>query len=632
MSEALCETQVQEAFLAAGPLIAQQIQDLTIKHPTWMRDLYDVDEWPRGSGRQMQQLVFRGAMPKIERGFDKWKKAPDNAGCNPGEGADCSYNWSNFGGTSFERKITDLMSRDFKSPEYCIKEIQTTANFMEVFSKIVENLFAQVNFFKEMNIGHNFLTALAKKFVVDSGGAKGNVHNPYVYRNAGTRILSALNIGMLEFFYEQLRRMPDAVPYDVVDGAPLYSLMASHQLLSRLYRDDAALRQDVRFSSMANDLLSKYNFMSTIRGMFIAAPIMYPRRFNLVAVTGEPIEVLPFLNDVPAEVGSYTDLSPAYEAATHEEVLIHGRAPFKIFHLPTEQTLGHNTSFGPEDSFLNNWNWINPLTNCDPFRRNGYFASSAEIGLSQQHSEGVFGILVERPSVQLMFMQNPLPVAPVTPAVPTNIVPTVTCPCPLILDVYPNRVLANRWQFTFASQVSGAIDSAVQLGLDNGGYVNGTLKALSSDNYTAEILLPATFDESAIGNIIGIYCDGTLGCSARVIAARDCRSGETGEVELVLSNPIKADTAGDLITVCLGNGNTTTLEILAVDMVTLTYTVAYAAGFGPTDDPTGAGETALLDGFLCDTEGVIKVCVPTATDATCPACETEPTPCSGAQA
>jgi hypothetical protein len=626
MSGCLTPEKVQEAFLAAPPLISQQILDLTIKHPNWLRDVFEVEEWPRGSGTIMEQIVFRGSMPQIERGFDRWKKIANLAGCNPCEGPDCNYNWTPFGGHGFERKITELMSRDFRSPEYCIHEIQTTAHFREVFAKIVENLFAQVNFFKEMNIGHNFLVSLAKKYVVDSSGAKPNPHNPYVYRNIGTAQLSNLNIGLLEFFYEQLRRMPDAIPYDVIDGAPIYSLLASHQLLARMYRDDQNLRQDVRFSGLANDLLMKYNFMSTIRGMFIAAPILYPRRFNIV--NGEPVEVLPFVNGVPAEVGSYTSINPEYELATHEEVLIHGKFPFKVFYLPTETTLGENTSFGPEYSMLNSWLWVNPLTNCDPFRRVGYFATSAKIGLSQQFSDGIFGILVTRPSQALMFGQNPLPVCPdPIPQPCNNVVPDVTCPCPVIVSVNQNKITPTNWQFTFATPVQGVVGNPVQLALDNGGYITGTLLAISPDGFTAEISLPANYTGADCGHVISIYCDVTLGCSATVVSGCDCRSGQTNRVELTLSNPIKADAVGDIILACFGDGTTAQLTVLGINQATLTWTVGYAPGFGPTDDPTGSGTTLLNYDMLCDRGGVIKVCVPPTTDATCPACEVGVVPC-----
>jgi len=627
MSSCFTEAQVQEAFLASPPLIAEQIQDLTVKRPVWMRDLYELQEFPRGNGAQMEQLVFRGAMPQIERGFKNWRKVNNISECDPCDGPDCSYNWTPFGGHGFERKIMDLMQRDFRSPEYCIKEIQTTAHFREVFAKIVENLYSQVDFFKEFNIGQNVLTELAKKFVVDSEGPKINTANPYTYPNIGTASLSALNINMLEFFYENMRRLPDVVPYDVIDGSPIYALEASHQLLARLYRDDPQLREDVRFSGLANDNLMKYNFMSTIRGMFIAAPILYPRRFNIDS-GGNPVEVLPFVNGIPAERGAYTYNNPDYEVTTHEEVLIHGRYPFKIFYQPTESGLGANTSFGPEYSFMNTWSWINPLTECDPFRRNGYFATSATIGVSQQYSQGIYGILVARPSVTLMAMYNPVPECPPVPPSCDNAIPDTTCPCPVVLNIQHNPLaITEEYFFTFATPITGITPpDPITLVYDSGITVTGITQATNADGTIWNIFFPDGLPNGDCSAIVSVSCNpGTL-CSSLVQQVSDCRSNQTGVVELTLSNAISAD-VGQNIVAFFGDCTSAELEIVAIEGSCLTYTVEYAAGFGPTDDPTGVGATVLSADMVCDRQGISKVCVPTATNADCGPCDTTLTPC-----
>ncbi len=620
MTCCMTPSQVDEAFLASQPYIANEILDLTIKSPNWMGSLWAMEEWPRGVGSMMEQIVFKGAMPQIERDFDKWKKQGNLQGCDPCAPPDCSYNWTMFGGHGLERKVTSLMNRDFRTPDYCVNEIQNTAHFKEMFGAVVNNIHRQTDFFKEMNIGQNFLTMLAKKYVVDSDGAKPNVANPYVYRPVGTAELAALNIEMLEFFYEQLRRMPNAIPYDVIDGSPIYALEASSQLLSRLYRDDSKLREDVRFSGLANDALMKYNFMSTIRGMYIAAPILYPRRFTLTAVTGEPVEVLPFINGVPAEVGSYTDINPMYEMATHEEILIHGKWPFKVFFEPTEQTLGGNTSFGPEFSFMNSWLWINPLTQSDPFRRVGYFATSAKIGLSQQFSDGIFGILVARPSVRLMAQWNPVPVCP--PAMPDcdNSVPAGVCPCPLIGSVTADPFTAGTYVFTFYTSPDVAAEDPIQIQLDNGAYITGEVVQVSTDGLTVSVSFTTDPGADLGCHVVGIFCDTGLGCSATVVNACDCRSNQTGHVELTLSNAIKAIDADDDILVYFGDCTQALLTVVSVDASTLTWVVEYGTGYGPTDDPTGEGDTILSADMICDRGGISKVCVPPATDASCPAC------------
>lgn len=596
--------EILEAFLASPPLISQQILDLSVQHPSFLRDIFETQEWPRGHGTIMQQLIFRGAMPEIERGFDKWKKLNNNTGCDVSCSPDCGYNWTQFGGHGFDRRAVELMAREFRSPSYCIAEIQTTLDFEEVFAKIVENLYRQVDFFKELNVGQNVLTGLAKKFVVDSGGPKANTQNPYVYRPLGSARLSRLNMDMLEFFYEWMTKILDCVPYDVIDGAPVFSIMASRQTLGRLYRDDPTLRQDVRFSGAANALLTKYNFMSTIRGMFIAAPIMYPRRFDSVA--GVWTERLPFVNGIPADTGAYTGFNPEYELARYEEVILNGKYPFKIFTLPTEQSLGQNTTFGPEYDWFNSWQWINPQTVQDPFRRVGYFATSAKIGVAQQFSEGLFSVLVERVDVRSTAVFNPEPECPPDPVTCDNEVPAVTCPCPLVLSVTPNPVTPGNYFIQFSVPTTAVAQETLQIGLDTGGYLTGTVVSVSADGFTAEVTFTTTCPSCV--HFTSIYCNDTLGCSAEVLSACACATASGSALTLTLKNPIKAN-AEDDITVYFCDGTSTTATVVSASLCSNTYVVTLGVE---------AGECT-------DNNNIVTVCVPPETDASCPACGGGPT-------
>lgn len=602
------EQSVEEAFLAAPPLIAKTIYNLTVKTPRWMRDFYQIEEFPLGNGAIMNQLIARGQMPQIERGFDKWKKVNNNSGCNPCEGPDCAYNITQFGGMGLETKVMELMARDFQSPSYCIKQIQTTAHFEQVFGQIVQNLYAQIDFFKEMNIGFNYLTSLAKKFVVDSSGARPNPGNPYQYPAKGDATLSALNIEILNFFYEWMMRSPDAVPYDVVNGAPVFAMECSSELLSRLYRDDPQLRQDVRFSGLSDALVTKYNFMGTIRNMFIPAPILYPRRFRWDATAGW-IEVLPFENDIPMQVSSYTGFNPLYQDsayATHEEVLLHGKYPFKVFYQPTAQTLGNNTSFGPEFSFMNSWSWINPLTDSDPMRRVGFFFTNATIGLAPQYSEAIYGILVERPQRGLMFAQNPQPSCPVTPTDCDNLIPDPeVCPCPVIISASVSPVSGNS-TLVLAVPLSPVPepDDTINFGIDTGGYIVGTVVDVNDDGTAVEVSFPDGTDLGVCDHFTTVFCDNTMGCSATVQS--QCPSG-TSSLKVILSNPIRADANNDVVTVTYSDGTTEDVDVQGTpNLSTLEWTLD---GF----------TTAFTPG-TCTVPTIVKVCVPPATDASCPSC------------
>lgn len=608
-----------QAFLAATPEIASEILDMSFKTPLWLADIYELEKWDSNQN-VLQQLVFKGSLPEVERGFDRWKKLANTAGCSPCTD-DCSYNWTQFSGHGFERRMIELMRREFRTQDYCVSEIASTHEYEQVFSKVVENIYSQVAFFKEYNIGLNFLTGIAKKLMVDSAGLKGNSQDPYSYRPLGTVTLSRLNLRMLSKIYEGLRRRSDVLPFDVVNGQPLYCISASDELMDDLYLADANSRVDLRFSSAADALLTRYNFMSSIRNQFINAPLLYPRRFEYNALTSQWLEIVPFLNGLPAEAGSFSDLNPAYENATYEEVLIYGKSPFKVFYRPPVPSLGEGAEFGPEPTFMDTWMWVNVQTDLDPFKRVGYYATSAQLALSAQWSGGVYGIMVPRPRGSMIAEFFPADVCPPEAVVCDNTLPDVGCPCPLIVSAIPNPVVANRYFITFAVPVVGEVEDTIQLGIDTGGYISGEITAITADGLNVEVEFAAGTDLGNCNRFTTVFCDNTLGCSSLVLQVNDCRSGITGQIEVLLANPIKAVTAGNDVTAFMGDGTQQTMDVVSVDQLNNRWILAYAAGFGPTDNPSGTGNPVTLEGDLnCDRNGIVKICVPPTTNATCPAC------------
>lgn len=625
-----CQTTFEvfnQAFLAGTPDIAAEILDFSYKMPMWLADIWELKRW-EATDSVMQQLVFRGSMPEVERGFNRWKQLASSAGCEPCVN-DCSYNWTTFQGHGFERRLISLMRREFRTPEYCVNEIKSAHEFEQTFAKIIENIQSQVAFFKEYNIGLNFLTGIAKKLIVDGGGIKGNSADPYSYRAIGSATLSKLNLRMLTKLYEGLRRRSDVIPFDIQNGKPLYALSASDELLDDLYMADPGSRQDIRFSSAVDALLNRYNFISSIRGQFINAPLLYPRRFNVVA--GEWVEIYPYVNGIPAEVGSFSDLNPAWENAAYEEVLIYGKSPFNVFWRDQITTIGEGSSFGPEPSFLNQWLWVNIPTDCDPFRRVGWYASSIEMALAPQYSGGVYGIMVPRPSAAQAAEYFPADICPPDVVECDNTVPEITsCPCPLVLSFTASPFTDGLYTVVFGVPIDAVATDEIQLGLANGGYLTGEVAAITADGLTLSIQFDAGTVVDNCDGFTAVFCDNTLGCSSDVLSTCDCRAGEVGNFKVVLANPIKAITAADVIIGYMGDGTEQEFAVVSVDMQKNEWVLEYAAGFGPSDDPTGAGMTALEADLVCDRNGIFRVCVPPSTDATCPECGTGPivTPCA----
>lgn len=598
--------QTQDYFLAAQPYLSSRIMDLTIAAPNFMSELPAMEEFPLGQGTTFQQLVYRGQMPQIERGFDAWKARSQDSGCDPCAN-DCAYNWTQFGGSGLDRKIAKIMDRDFKSNAFCVREIQTTANFNEVMSQIVLNLYRQIAFFKEFNVAQNFLTSIAKKTMIDSTGFKFNPEDPYVYRNVGTATLGRLSIQAMTKLYEWMRREPSVIPFDIQNGAPLYAIMASDELLQDVYRVDTELRQDIRFSGFADANVTRYNFLSSFRGMFLQAPILYPRRFTLNA-DADPVEVLPFVNGVPAERGSYTANNPAYDAAPYEEVILTGRSPFKVLFQQTASSVGGGTSFGPEFSFMNNWMWINVLTDNDPFRRSGFYATSASIALAPQYSEGVIGLLVARPSYLAVAQFNPITACPPTPPTCNNAVPDVTCPCPIVLSATPDPFVASAWNIELATPIDVEAEDPISFVLQSGTTIDGEVVQVNAAGTLVQVTLPDTFTSETCNQVIEVECEAVGACSSEVSQAGACSGSVINTIDVPLQTPIVATTVGNVVTGFFADGSTKNLTVVSVSS-------------------DGIWRFSFT-GTICDLGGLYRVCVPTSTNAACPACSGTVTACS----
>lgn len=605
-----CDT--TRALLASPPVISSEIKVLDNKTSVWMRDgVYQLRDWPENvSASEFTELEMIGDDLPVERGLGKWRQWTNSVGCDPCPPMDCSYNETTLGGFGLRRRKVTTISREFKTEPICVREVQTTQDFKEMIGFTVKNMQRQISRWKELSIGQNILTGFAKKFVVASEGPRPNTTNPFMYPNIGTAVLSELNIMMLEMFYEYMRNSNDAEPYDTIDNNPIFALTCSKQLLRRMYLNDSSLRQDLRFSGLANDLLTKYNFGSIIGGMFLPATIQYPRRFRFIA--GEAIEILPTVNGVVMDTGTGSGQNPNYypgtsaTAATHEEVLIYPKYPFSIYTRSDVTSVGGGTVFGKSPKFFDEWEWVNIKTEEDWLQRQGFFGTAGTIAISSQHSQDIYGILVPLPSVRSTAVFLPYPACPpVAPEPCENDIPAQECPCPMVLSSFPNPVVAGEYFVTFAVPlVDVEPDDVVQLGLKNGGYVNATNVLMSADGKAGTFTFPVG-TSFPCNQFTTVFCNpvsGYFGCTSQVESYAPV-VGDATRLTLILRNPIKAVTAAQVVTLYYGNCTTQSATVITADSANSTWVV-------------DIGATAFAD----TVGGVTDICVPLTTDATCPAC------------
>lgn len=611
MVQCISSEQSRQAFIANAPLIAKTIKNMELQAPNWYRDLLKPEPWPEDAGLSLQELEYNGELPQAEEGFGTWELLDDPSGCGPICTPNCGYNFYPLEGNAFTSKTFRIMRKDFRTPDFCVTSIASTRDFQQVFSAMVQGFYNQIAFHKEVNVGQNYMSQITLKYMVDSAGFKPNSGDPFSYLPLGSTTLSAPTIDALEFFYQQIRMMPNITPYGYSNNMPLYAAVASPELLTSIYRDDPKIRTDLRYAAAGdaaygNDLIQRYNLNYTIRDMFLPIGYLTPRRFRWDNSAGVWVRVLPWVKGVKGTVGTFTSINPQYmdpSYATHEEMIIHGMNPFGIYTRQDPMTLGEGSSFGPQpgNGFWDNFQWSNPETRDDPGRLVGFYWTRAQIALMARSQ--CFAIMWPRKPLSTMVrFYNPNLVCPPEATTCDNELAAPGCPEPTISAFYPSPVTEGNYFVTFTVPVDAAAEDILLLESTSGGYTSAEVVTASSDGLSFEVTI--TGDVSSCPRYFRLWNIYDMACSARV-EKYSTVSGDATQLDLVLSAPIRAYQNTQAVLLKYGDGTTQTATVVAsgVDITKNIWRV-------------DIGSSAFVD----DVNGIVEICVPTTTVSSCPGC------------
>lgn len=617
MGQCVSPGQVIDSFIANTPLISTTIDDMTLQAPSWFRDMLNPTPWPEGEGLSMQKFTYHGELPEVEEGFDSWQLLDDPSGCGEICAPNCDYNLHALKGNAFKQKTFRLMKKGFQSADYCVDKISTLRSYQEVFSATIKHFYNQINFHKEVNVGQNHMTATSFKYMIDGVGLKPNPEDPFAYRPKGSTTLAALTIGILESLYQVIRMVPEVLPMSYSNNMPLYALVASPETISELFRGDPTIRADLRAAAGGNsqygmDLIQRYAFNYTIRDMFLPVQYLTPRRFRWTGTEWK--RVLPWVNGVKGTVGTFSSVNPQYANpayATHEEVLIHGRDPLSIMYKTVPDTLGEGTSFGPRPrGFWDMFQWWNEPTRQDPGAKVGFFWTETEISL--QNNTDIYAIMVPRKPVYssiLYYPEGPVNCPPTSEDC-TNVLADVGCPTGQITSFIAHPTLAGNYFVTFSTAVDAEALDVILLESTSSGFVSATVvdasgDEISSDGKTFWVTIPGTVP--VCDRFYRVFDVTTLNCSAKV-DRYEIDSADATRLYLQLDLPVRAYTASNVVTLTYGNGVTQSATIVTANMLTNVWHV-------------DIGATAFAD----NVNGIVEICVPTATVASCPGCTVGPT-------
>lgn len=595
--------QVDLMFKRAEQYIDEQVANRIYDMGRYWVDMYPTKGFPDGAGLILDKVRFFGDIGPQYDGFDGWREVAvsrQNGESILGNHDGCGYVWEEVG-HGLETQSYSLMTRDLRTKPICIKDIRTFWQYQQFQNLIFQNL-ANISANMREQLNRNAAMLYAIKYI-----ALPNLPLNTVDPHQLPAIPSGVEVGKLTYplllqLYHYMVQEAGQYAIANLQGAPAFGLVAHPETLFEMYYSNADLRTDIRECRGANgnacDLINKYNFLNAM-GPFVFMPDMYAPRYNRNA-DGTLVRVFPFDREVPIEIGTRPVTNPDYHTAEFELVLMLTRDLLTLRTRRPLSSVGGQTNFESEVGIFN-WMWHNPDRCEDPFRRTGRYVTTAEIGIEPGDFTSIPGILVKRKPTYVGIEYWGAETCPPDPVDCDNSLPAGDCPCPTVESVAAG-VLNTDLIITFNRATGAEALDVVSLETANGSTVSATVIAVSTDETVLQVRF-ASAVEITPGMFVGLACNVTDYCSAKVLKTEICNIfDETATVTLFLNRPIKA-IATETVTLQMCDGSSVDGTVASVNGAAISYSVG------------------ITWAEYCAAGGICSVCVPPATDASCPDCD-----------
>jgi hypothetical protein len=199
----------------------------------------------------------------------------------------------------------------------------------------------------------------------------------------------ALDQGILDQFYLDLSRDAAEGHYAMVDGEPQYGLICSPETSNYLKKQNADIRQDLRFSSQVDELIKPFGAAFSYSGYVHLVDRQAPR-YNFVG--GEFVRV-PFFTTSPANTGNKAVVNPAYRSASYEVSFIYNPHVYTSRVAQVITSPGSGLKFDPVN-YRGEFMWINNKDNANNILGvNGYFYALFMQGSQPKRTEWGYAIM-----------------------------------------------------------------------------------------------------------------------------------------------------------------------------------------------------------------------------------------------
>lgn len=380
MSFDLCDinNQLQDESGRIGEMVAAKL----IGTDVWNR-LVTQEEWPAGMGESITTLLQeRSVVPDVSSAA--WSDVSINNGtgssCNPSE------QLIQFARTT---KSYNLQQAAIRSPGLCVNDLRIAWMAEQQLAGEYKVLKENQGWFWSNRYRDEFIRLAGNKIVVDTD-------DTYTFSTSGSDepipaspAQYALDQGMLDTWYLDLNRDMAEGYYAMVDAMPQYALICSPETSKYLQKQNADVRQDLRFSSEVDSLITPFGTRWAYSGFLHLIDNQAPR-YNFV--DGEYVRV-PFYVNVAASYGFKAVVNPAYRNAPYEGSIIYNTNALTSRVAQTITRPGGNTAFDAVN-YRGDYTWLNIRDNgCNKLGNQGYFYSLNMQGSQAKRTEWAYLIV-----------------------------------------------------------------------------------------------------------------------------------------------------------------------------------------------------------------------------------------------
>lgn len=394
-----------EKFLKLAEHYDDFIMARTLARPNVWHDRIPRGAYKLFNGMEQKTNIYRGGLG-VQAGLNTWqpiglsrKPAPGDPGYD-----NCAMDTPQTYGYGWETVAYNGYKDSWQSEPICLNDLKYIDYAKEQLNLIIRTgvdygVSMLENFNREMYIQQ---AALSNRLMLMATGALGFEEDPalrFTYNPFATMAdvdgeqvpfitfgasteLSTLNWDFLDYLRTSLADRAGEAAIATDSNMPIFGLMLDMIDFERYIKSDSELRADWR-EAMPHALIDGYSMgMKTYRGFALMHDPRQPR-FRVHSISGTDLiatRVKPQKLGRVLTIGNEPIPNPEYFRAEIGLGVIFMNEVIQNLFVPSIDTLGSGTTFGPAPGLTGEWKWINIADNNDnPLAETGYFYGRFQI-------------------------------------------------------------------------------------------------------------------------------------------------------------------------------------------------------------------------------------------------------------